>query len=134
MMAKEFLERVLPAGLIVIAKPKGKGFQHYVCENVDQAAKQALAIDNAGEEDYFGMKIDPMRTADASSILRVVGTHNRKREVPRPVALIRDAGPYTPREMKEAIDNLSTSFNVDLPTNIPAPTALLDTLPSNTEK
>lgn len=240
MMAKEFLERVLPAGLIVIAKPKGKGFQHFVCENVEQAAKQALAIDHAGEECYFGMgaliepkvfnekrkkfevrvgnniralkslfadvdvdpthsgkyptredaifalkkfcddtafpvpmivssggglhlywpltvevdasmwrpvaarmkaallsyglRIDPTRTADASSILRVVGTHNYKRETPRPVAMIRDAGPYTPREMKEAIDALSASFNVDLPANIPAPTALLDTLPSNTEK
>lgn len=240
-MAKAFLERVLPAGLVVIAKfqGKGKGFKHYVCENVEQAALQALAIDREGGECYFGLgalrepriynekrkkwevrvgeniralkslfididveegnpnkyptreaainelrdfckgmnfpapmivssggglhcywpltkevdaemwrpvaarfkaallayglKADPTRTADASSVLRVVGTHNHKQVTPRPVELVRDAGPYTPKEIKEAVDKLVTELGVSTPAPPPPPTAL-DALGSNTEK
>lgn len=248
-MAKEFLERVLPAGLIVIAKfrGKGKGFQHYVCENVEQASLQAQAIDREGGECYFGLgvlrepriwnakrdkwevrvgeniralkslfvdidvdddhpdkyhsreeavlalrdfcrstdfpapmivssggglhcywtltrevdaelwrpvaarfkaalltyglKADPTRTADASSVLRVVGTHNRKRDEPRPVTVVRDAGPYSPKVMRDAVDALVARFAIATP-NIPAaplaaaaaPTGVLDVLPSNTDR
>lgn len=238
-MAKEFLERVLPAGLIVIARLRGRGFQHYVCDNHEQAALQALAIDREGGECYFGLgvlrepklynekrkkwevrvgeniralkslfidvdvdpehpnkyhtreeallalrdfcratsfpapmivssggglhcywpltkevdaaawrpvaarfkaalltyglKADPTRTADASSVLRVVGTHNRKKEEPRPVVMVRDAGPYSPKEMKDAIDSLVARFGIDAP-NIPTASVAQSLLPTNTER
>lgn len=241
MTSREFLERVLPAGLIVIAKfrGKGKGFQHYVCENVDQAAAQAQAIDREGGECYFGLgalkepriynetrkkwevrvgdniralkslfvdidvdpehpnkyhsreeavmalrdfckatsfpapmivssggglhcywplteevdaaawrpiaarfkaalltyglKADPTRTADASSVLRVVGTHNRKQETPRPVALIRDGGPYDPAAIQKAVDALAAAYSIESPANIPGASAQ-DLLPTNTTR
>jgi len=37
---------------------------------------------------------DPTRTADMASVLRPVGTHNRKGGQARPVALLHDAGPF----------------------------------------
>lgn len=220
MEPKAFLEHVLPSGLIVLAKPAGKGFAHYVCESFEQAAKQALQIDKEKKECYFGLgalrepkvynekrekwevrvgsniralkslfadidvapddarkyasqaeafqavrafcrdtsfpaplivnsggglhlywpftrevdaamwrpvaaqfkeallayglKIDPTRTADASSVLRVVGTNNYKKETPRPVVLVKDAGPYSWKDVKEAIENLSASFGVEI--------------------
>jgi hypothetical protein len=242
MMSKEFLERVLPEGLLVIAqfRGKGKGFRHFICENHEQASLQAQAIDRVGGECYFGLgvlrekkiynekrekwevrvgeniralkslfididvdaehpskyatreeavlalrdfckathfpppmivssggglhcywpltkevdaaawrpvaarfkaalltyglKADPTRTADASSVLRVVGTHNYKQEVPRPVVLIRDAGPYTPRAMRDAIEELVAQFGVVAPTNLASPPTALDLLPANTTR
>jgi len=41
-----------------------------------------------------GLKIDPARTADGSSILRTPGTTWRKEDPPRPVRFIQQEGPY----------------------------------------
>lgn len=221
MTPQEFLEQVVPAGLIVIAKLNGRGFKHYVCENFDQAAKTAASIDDGKEECYFGLgalhekrvrnekkekwevrvgsniralksffidfdvdatdaskydsqqsallackefckatafpspmlvssggglhaywpleeeleaeiwrvhaskfkigllthgiKFDTSRTADASSVLRVLGTHNYKKETPRPVALIKAAPSYSLRLMLEAIDKLPRDTSIPSP-------------------
>lgn len=221
MSPQEFLERVTPAGLIVIAKPAGRGFKHYVCKTFIQAANQAVAIDGDRAECYFGLgalhqekvfneakqkweirvgsniralksffidfdvdpesdkkynsqqeailackdfckscnfpapmivssggglhtywpleeelladewriyanrfkacltkygiKFDTMRTADASSVLRVIGTNNYKRAEPRPVYLIRDAGPYPIQIISDALATLERQLQLDPP-------------------
>ena len=40
----------------------------------------------------FGLKFDPTRTADAASVLRPVGTHNRKRDSVRRVDVVDEGG------------------------------------------
>jgi len=235
MVSKEFLSCVLPDGLIVIAKPKGRGFQHYVCENVEQAALQAGVIDREGGECYFalgslkspqlwnekkekwevrvganiaalkslfadvdidpdnsnkyasreeairaikqfcnstqfpepmivssggglhlywpltkaieatawrpvagrfkegllayGLKIDPTRSADASSVLRVVGTHNYKHGLIRDVCLVRDVAPYSPKDMLVAVSALAATTG-----NLAPPITAVALLPDNTTR
>lgn len=54
----------------------------------------------------LGFLADQSRTADAASILRPVGTHNRKYDPPRPVTLLCDAGDVDPDEFEAALDSL----------------------------
>ena len=55
---------------------------------------------------HFKLLADPSRTADFASILRPVGSNNRKRE-PREVKLMKDAGPF---ELNELRDNLNAAI------------------------
>ena len=54
-MTIEFLKKVLPEGLIVIATPAGKGFKQVVCSTVEEAAAQADKLDASGKDCYFGL-------------------------------------------------------------------------------
>jgi intracellular sulfur oxidation DsrE/DsrF family protein len=241
---QQFLEQVVPAGLIVIATLKGRGFKHYVCENSVQAANQAAGIDAAQQECYFGLgalkekrvhnavkdkwevrvghniralksffidfdvaaddetkyasqadavaackafckatnfpapmlvssggglhaywplteeleadlwrihaakfknglltfgiKFDTSRTADASSVLRVPGTNNYKKDTPRPVTVIKEVASYSQRLMLEAIDKLPQDPSLGTPklkavSDIPGAPVSLAAIPSNTE-
>jgi hypothetical protein len=59
---------------------------------------------------------DTTRTADSASVLRPTGTFNRKAtEEPRPVGLIRDAGPFTFDSILGAIENALAKHGVALP-------------------
>ena len=52
----------------------------------------------------LALPIDPSRTADAASVLRPVGTTNRKVEGdPRPVELVHEAGPFDFAELTKVI-------------------------------
>jgi len=54
----------------------------------------------------FGFRADQSRTADAASVLRPVGTHNRKYDPPRRVDLLCDADDLDAVEFEAAIDNV----------------------------
>ena len=60
-----------------------------------------------------GLLVDPTRTADLSSVLRPVGSHNRKpgRDV-RQVKVVRDGSPITPQEFHTAIKAAVTKYDV----------------------
>ena len=60
-----------------------------------------------------GLLVDPTRTADLSSVLRPVGSHNRKpgRDV-RQVKVVRDGSPITPQEFHTAIKAAVAKYNV----------------------
>lgn len=54
----------------------------------------------------YGLKIDPSRTADASSVLRVAGTTNYKYTEPLEVKVIRDVPSLPPRIFFNAVQQL----------------------------
>lgn len=218
----DFLRKVVPDGLIVIAKPAARGFIHVVCQSHEEAAEKALIFDADGKDVYFGLgsliapfvmetrngkavkavrvgsniqelkslfldldvepghpkkydsqadaiialrkfckdtnfpapmivnsgggihvewpfdkpvavdqwrtlaqsfkaslaayglKADPTRTADASSVLRVVGTHNYKNGSKRAVELVKDVTPYPRKQMLIAVMDLVTRYGVDV--------------------
>ena len=50
-----FLKKVLPEGLTVIATPSGKGFKQVVVNTFEDAVREATHIDCAGKDSYFGL-------------------------------------------------------------------------------
>lgn len=60
----------------------------------------------------YGLKADPTRTADASSILRVVGTHNYKGGMKRPVELVKDVEPYPRKQILLAVMGLAEKYEL----------------------
>lgn len=50
-----------------------------------------------------GLMVDGSRTADATSVLRVVGTNNYKRATPRPVEVLMQGPTYKPSTLRDAI-------------------------------
>jgi Domain of unknown function (DUF927) len=220
---QEFLELVVPAGLIVIAKPVGRAFKHIVCDTAVQAAATAVAVDGGGDDCFFGLGalkerrlwnakkekwevrtgnniralksffidfdvgaddpqkyvsqadalmacktfcsttgfptpmvlssggglhaywplseeleadvwrvhavkfknalikygilFDTTRTSDASSVLRVLGSNNYKKDTPRPVTLLRAVPAYSTRLVLEAIDKLPQDTTKPAPKN-----------------
>lgn len=62
----------------------------------------------------YGLKADPTRTADASSVLRVVGTHNYKHGLKRPVELVKDVQPYPRKQMLVAVIGLVSKYGIEL--------------------
>ena len=76
-----------------------------------------------------GVLADPTRTADLSSILRPIGTHNRKPgRDQREVRLIRATEPVDPRVFASAVQAAVSKFNVVVPTTRPIPEGLNDDL------
>lgn len=65
----------------------------------------------------LGLKQDPTRTSDHASVLRPVGTHNRKDpSAPKPVVLVRDAEPLAYLDLYRRIESACRSEGVDTPT------------------
>lgn len=80
----------------------------------------------------YGIKFDPSRTADASSVLRVVGTSNFKKETPRPVRVIRNAQQYSPKAIHLCVKNLAENCGARAPVAaLAAPKTAFDAMPSN---
>ena len=71
-----------------------------------QAFKAVLAV--------YGLKADPTRTADASSVLRVVGTHNYKNGGKRPVELVKDVSPYPRKQILLAVMGLVEKYGIEV--------------------
>ena len=69
----------------------------------------------------FGFLVDHSRTTDAASILRPVGTHNRKYDPPRRVALLCDAGDVDSNAFEAALDSFL---------NRPTPTIQIEATPN----
>ncbi|MEM5400784.1 DUF927 domain-containing protein [Paraburkholderia unamae] len=69
-----------------------------------------------------GLLADPSRTADRSSVLRPVGTHNRKPGREERVVTLKHPGqgPYTPEEFREKLGNVDapTAFDAALPAHL----------------
>jgi hypothetical protein len=59
-----------------------------------------------------GLLADPTRTADFSSILRPVGSVNRKNGMAKSVSLARDAQPISPKDFYEAVARYAKANNV----------------------
>ncbi|MGA9267878.1 MAG: hypothetical protein WBV79_15705, partial [Rhodomicrobium sp.] len=61
-------------------------------EDIDPRAwKQTAELLKKATKDW-GLKVDHSRTADSASVLRPVGTHNRKRETPKKVKIVAHGG------------------------------------------
>lgn len=60
-----------------------------------------------------GLIVDPTRTADLSSVLRPVGSHNRKPgRDPKQVKVVREATPITPEEFHTAVQAAVAKYEV----------------------
>lgn len=232
-MTLEFLKKVLPEGLVVIATPIGKGFKQVVCNTMEDAVQHAEKLDAAGKDCYFGLgsllepfvmgtkdgkpvkevrvgrniasmrclyididveagnpkkyesqieaftalrtfckeapflapmivnsggglhaywpfdepmaadtwralassfkagigayglKTDVSITADASRVLRVVGTHNYKAGMKRPVEILKNVAPYTQEQVQAAVAALTAKHGVIVVPQMPRPTAMV---------
>lgn len=90
---KAFCGRVgLPIPLLVNS---GHGIHAYWCLDADASRDDWQPVANLLKSVtvFCELGADPARTADAASILRPVGTHNRKGGEALPVTLLRDAQP-----------------------------------------
>lgn len=70
---------------MVVSSGGGLHIYWVVADEIDSIAwvKTAAALKQLAH--YYGLKIDDARTTDTSSVLRVAGTFNHKRDEPRPV-------------------------------------------------
>lgn len=80
-----------------------------------------------------GLKFDPSRTADASSVLRVVGTHNYKQPAKRRVEVLRKAESNSTKDLYQYVLQLATVAHV-APPAAPAVATPFDALGSNTQR
>lgn len=100
---KQFLvATALPQPMIVSS---GGGLHCYWTFTEDVAAliAQPVAVQVKALAIALGFKIDPSRTADFASVLRPIGTHNRKFDEPRKVKLVRDAPDYLFADFAERV-------------------------------
>lgn len=72
---------------------------------------QALAGTFKAVLQHFEVKADPSRTADFASILRPVGTHNKKGQ-PREVVLKRAVEPFDPADLAQKLSGIVDTFHV----------------------
>jgi len=93
-----------------IAKPtlvsSGGGLHVYFTLDEDITADEwfDLAVKLKAIASHFELDVDNSRTSDKSSVLRVVGTHNHKKEVGRPVRVLAWGDPQTPDKMRKTLD------------------------------
>lgn len=72
--------------------------------------------------DAYGFKVDDTRTADLSSVLRPIGTHNRKRGANKPVHLVRESAPIDYTHFASLVQRAADAKKIDT-TQLSAPTA-----------
>lgn len=65
-----------------------------------------------GITQHFKFKADNVRTADVSSVLRPIGTHNKKKGKVIPVTLLKDTAPVNTKDFVSHIVSLSKQFNI----------------------
>jgi len=93
-----------------IAKPtivsSGGGLHVYFTLDEDITADEwfDLAIKLKAIAKHFELDVDNSRTSDKSSVLRVVGTHNHKKETPRPVKILVQGEPQPPKVFENILD------------------------------
>jgi hypothetical protein len=98
----------------------------YEWREMAQTFKAALA--------EYGLKADPTRTADSSSVLRVVGTHNYKGGMKRSVVLLKNVEPYPLEEIRIAVKGLGERYKIAPIIRVPKADTPTSILGSNTEK
>jgi hypothetical protein len=64
----------------------------------------------------LGLRADPMRTTDTSSVLRVAGTFNYKKDQKRPVKVLMEGDETETSEMLAHINRAFTSFDLSIKT------------------
>lgn len=69
---------------------------------------------------HFGILVDTSRTTDFASVLRPVGSTNRK-HAPKPVTLRKEIAPLSPESMRDYLSNVAKTFAV--PNREPPPSA-----------
>ncbi len=83
---------------------------------------KALASSFKAALAHFGVLADPSRTADAASILRPPGSHNKKRpENLKPVRVVRGAQAVDAGVIVAALSNIINNFDVALTVSVPLP-------------
>lgn len=61
----------------------------------------------------LGVHADPTRTADFASILRPVGTHNKKTDNWKPVHVVSEGGPFEPADLAKRLQSIVDKFHVE---------------------
>lgn len=62
---------------------------------------------------HFAVYADPTRTADFASVLRPVGSLNKKYDPPKPVKVIREAGPFDTDEIIDTLDAIMEANDIE---------------------
>jgi hypothetical protein len=101
-LKKFLLTTALPTPMVVSS---GGGLHCYwtFTGDVDALVAHPVAAQVKALALALGFQIDPSRTADFASVLRPIGTHNRKFDTPRQVKLVRDAPDYDFTEFMERV-------------------------------
>ena len=100
----------LPLPLIVKSGPVGLHAYWVFKEDVPAAAAKVGATAFANTMKSEGFKCDTTRTADMASILRPVGSHNRKKDVPTLVERANDPEPIDHVEFYAKMVSMPSSF------------------------
>lgn len=108
----EFCEATgFPQPMIV---DSGGGFHCYwpLTKAIVPTKWQALAGTLKAAFQHFGFKVDPTRTADFASILRPVGTANKKTEPGEPVFVRKHISPLDPVDLASKLQSIVDTFHV----------------------
>jgi len=83
----------------------GGGYHAYFSfdEDVDVPVWEELSAMKRDITNHLGMKADRAVDMDSSRILRPVGTHNRKKDTPRPVEVVKEGKAYPVAKIREAL-------------------------------
>lgn len=100
----------LPLPLIVKSGPVGLHAYWVFKEDVPAAEAKVGATAFANTMKSEGFKCDTTRTADMASILRPVGTHNRKKDTPTLVELANNPEPISHLEFYAKLTGVPPSF------------------------
>ena len=85
----------------------GGGFHMYFhCdEDMTPAEWEALSAMKRDISHHLGLKNDPAVDMDSARVLRPIGAHNHKTDVPRPVQLIKEGKVYTYGQLYSKLDS-----------------------------
>jgi hypothetical protein len=112
---KQFVaETGLPFPAVVVS---GNGlYAHWLfADNIAASSWKTIARILKATAAGYGMKADPSRTSDSSSVLRPVGTTHRKDPMnPKPVVLVRDMEPVNFMDFMGALDKAAKKKKVDV--------------------
>ena len=91
----------------------GGGFHVYwlVEQPIPSAKWRIVAAKLHAVATHLGMKHDPARTTDQSSVLRVVGTFNQKKTTKRPVVALHEAEVTPNADFRTRLNELVSRFN-----------------------
>src|SRR6185503_5423180 len=91
----------------------GNGIHCYwpLTKSISSSAWQILANKLRDCLDFFSVIVDPSRTTDFASILRPVGSTNRKGD-PKPVKVRMAVEPQTPEALRDYLLNVVKTYGV----------------------
>lgn len=91
--------------LLPLVVDSGGGYHLYWTLDTDVTPEEwlRLAALKRAVFEHIGLKVDHAVDMDTARVLRPAGSHNRKKAEPRPVKVVRDAGPYTVEKIEGAL-------------------------------